>query len=101
VIQMNMLAMTTTNPNATNQVYNTAFGERTTLNQLVGYLKEFLSEFDPEIANVKIIHGPNRLGDIPHSLACIDKAKSLLGYNPQYSMRDGLKEAVKWYWKNI
>ena len=101
VIQMNMLAMTTTNPNATNQVYNTAFGERTTLNQLVGYLKEFLSEFDPEIANVKIIHGPNRLGDIPHSLACIDKAKSLLGYNPQYSMCDGLKEAVKWYWKNI
>ena len=101
VIQMNMLAMTTTNPNATNQVYNTAFGERTTLNQLVGYLKEFLSEFDPEIANVKIIHGPNRLGDIPHSLACIDKAKSLLGYNPQYSMRDGLKEAVKWYWENI
>ena len=101
VIQMNMLAMTTTNPNATNQVYNTAFGERTTLNQLVGYLKEFLSEFDPEIANVKIIHGPNRLGDIPHSLACIDKAKSLLGYTPQYSMRDGLKEAVKWYWKNI
>ena len=101
VIQMNMLAMTTTNPNATNQVYNTAFGERTTLNQMVGYLKEFLSEFDPEIANVKIIHGPNRLGDIPHSLACIDKAKSLLGYNPQYSMRDGLKEAVKWYWKNI
>ena len=71
VIQMNMLAMTTTNPNATNQVYNTAFGERTTLNQLVGYLKEFLSEFDPEIANVKIIHGPNRLrGIIPHSLAC-------------------------------
>ena len=101
VIQMNMLAMTTTNPNATNQVYNTAFGERTTLNQLVGYLKEFLSEFDPEIANVKIIHGPNRLGDIPHSLACIDKAKSLLGYHPQYSMRDGLQEAVKWYWKNI
>ena len=94
VIQMNMLAMTTTNPNATNQ-------ERTTFNQLVGYLKEFLSEFDPEIANVKIIHGPNRLGDIPHSLACIDKAKSLLGYNPQYSMRDCLKEAVKWYWKNI
>lgn len=43
----------------------------------------------------------NRVGDIPHSLACIDKAKDLLGYNPQYSMRDGLKEAVKWYWENI
>ena len=101
VVQMNMLAMTSTNPEAVNQVYNTAFGERTTLNQLVGYLKEFLSEFDTEIAKVEVVHGPNRVGDIPHSLACIDKAKRLLHYNPQYSMRDGLKEAIKWYWYNI
>lgn len=98
---MNILAMTAENPEAVNQIYNTAFGERTTLNQLTGYLKEFLSGFDPEIANIEIQHGPNRVGDIPHSLACIDKAKDLLGYNPQYSMRDGLKEAVKWYWENI
>ena len=96
-----MLAMTTNNKNAVNQIYNTAYGERTTLNQLVGYLKEFLSEFVSEIIQVEVIHGPNRLGDIPHSLACIDKAKSLLGYNPQYSMREGLKEAVKWYWNNL
>lgn len=101
VIQMNMLAMTTTDPVAVNQVYNTAFGERTTLNQLVNYLKEFLSEYDPEIAHVEVVHGPDRLGDIPHSLACIDKARKLLHYNPRYSMRDGLKEAVKWYWDNI
>ena len=101
VIQMNMLAMTTTNPDAVNQVYNTAFGERTTLNQLVNYLKEYLSEFDSKIADVEILHGPNRQGDIPHSLACIDKARKLLGYIPEYSMRDGLKEAVKWYWHNI
>lgn len=101
VIQMNMLAMTTTNLDAVNQVYNTAFGERTTLNQLISCLKEFLSEFDPEIANIEVVHGPNRLGDIPHSLACIDKAEKLLGYHPQYNMRDGLKEAVKWYWNNI
>lgn len=101
VIQMNMLAMTTTNPDAVNQVYNTAFGEGTTLNQLVNYLKEYLSEFDPKIADVEILHGPNRQGDIPHSLACIDKARKLLGYIPEYSMRDGLKEAVKWYWHNI
>ena len=101
VVQMNMLAMTTQNPKAVNQVYNTAFGERTTLNQLVGYLKEYLSEFDSEIAKVEIKHGPNRVGDIPHSLACIDKAKDLLGYAPKYSMKDGLKEAVKWYWENI
>ena len=101
VIQMNMLAMATTKKEAVNQVYNTAYGERTTLNQLIGYLKEFLSEFDPIIANVKILHGPNRQGDIPHSLACIEKAKRLLNYEPRYSMRDGLKEAVKWYWNNL
>ena len=100
VIQMNMLAMTTSNPEAVNQVYNTAYGERTTLNQLVEYLRECLSKYDSEIAKVEIFHGPNRLGDIPHSLACIDKAKTLLGYNPKFSMRDGLKEAVKWYWEN-
>lgn len=101
VIQMNLLALTTTNPDAVNQIYNTAFGDRTTLNQLVGYLKEFLSEFDPAIANVEVLHGPNRVGDIPHSLACIDKAKQLLGYDPKYSMKQGLKEAVKWYYENI
>lgn len=101
VIQMNLLAIGTTNPDAVNQVYNTAFGERTTLNQLVGYLKEYLSEFDPAIRDVEVLHGPNRVGDIPHSLACIDKAKNLLGYNPQYSMQAGLKEAVKWYWENL
>mgnify|MGYP003615953080 FL=1 len=97
VIGMNKLAMTTENPDAVNQVYNTAYGERTTLKQLVSYLKEYLSEYDPEIAKVAVIHGPNRVGDIPHSLASIDKAKELLGYNPQFSMKQGLKEAVKWY----
>lgn len=101
VVQMNRLAMTTENPLAVNQVYNTAFGERTTLNQLVEYLKEFLSEFDPQIADVEILHGPNRVGDIPHSLACIDKACEFLNYNPVYSMREGLRDAVKWYWENI
>jgi UDP-N-acetylglucosamine 4-epimerase len=101
VIQMNMLALTTTNPEAVNQIYNTAFGERTTLNQLVTYLREYLSEFDAEIADIEPTHGPNRTGDIPHSLACVDKARNLLGYAPQFSMKQGLKEAVKWYWKNI
>lgn len=99
VIQMNELAMLTDNPKAVNTVYNTAVGDRTTLNQLVGYLKEFLSEYDPEIADVEIIHGPNRLGDIPHSLASVDKAQRLLNYQPSHAIREGLKEAVKWYWK--
>lgn len=101
VIQMNIRAMETKNPDAINTVYNTAYGERTTLNQLVGYLKEFLSELDPAIAQVEILHGPNRAGDIPHSLANIDKARNLLGYDPQFSMKQGLKEAVKWYWENL
>ncbi len=101
VIQMNELAITTTNKEAINTVYNTAFGDRTTLNDLVKYLKEALTEFDSKIANVPIIHGPNRAGDIPHSLASIDKAKKLLDYNPKYSMQQGLKEAVKWYWENL
>ncbi len=101
VIQMNMLAMTTTNPEAVNQIYNTAFGERTTLNQLVGYLREFLGAKDTAILNIEPTHGPNRAGDIPHSLASIDKAKNLMGYEPKFSMRDGLKQAVDWYWENL
>ena len=101
VIQMNELAMTTTNLEAINTVYNTAFGDRTTLNDLVKNLKESLTEYDSMIANVPIVHGPNRAGDIPHSLASIDKAKRLLGYKPKFSMQKGLIEAVKWYWNNL
>lgn len=101
VILMNKLALSTSNKDAINQIYNTAFGERTTLNQLVQYLREFLSEYDVAIADIEPTHGPNRQGDIPHSLASIEKAKHLLGYNPQYSMRDGLKEACQWYWENL
>jgi UDP-N-acetylglucosamine 4-epimerase len=84
-----------------NTVYNTAFGDRTNLNDLVKYLKEFLSEYDPKIAEVSIIHGPNRPGDVPHSLASIEKAKSLLEYQPEFSFQKGLKEAVDWYWGNL
>ena len=94
VIQMNELAMLTENPEAINTVYNTAVGDRTTLNSLIGYLKEYLSAFDAEIAAVEAIHGPNRQGDIPHSLASIEKAKTLLGYQPTHTIDKGLKEAV-------
>jgi len=68
---------------------------------LVQYLKKYMSEYDPTIADVAVIYGPERLGDIPHSLASVDKAKDLLGYNPKFSMKEGLKEAVKWYWNNL
>ena len=101
VIQMNELAMLTQNPDAVNTVYNTAYGDRNTLNNLVKYLKEFLAEFNPKIGNVAIEYGPNRAGDIPHSLASIEKAKKLLGYNPKFSMQEGLKVAVGWYWENL
>lgn len=101
VIQMNLLAMETTSAEAVNQVYNTAYGERNTLNQLVEYLKGFLSDNDPAVANVEVQHGPNRVGDIPHSHASIEKAQRLLGYQPQFSLKEGLKEAVKWYRENL
>jgi UDP-N-acetylglucosamine 4-epimerase len=101
VIQMNELAMTTQNIEALNTVYNTAFGDQITLNQMVALLKNYLSEFDGSIAKVPVIYGPARSGDIPHSLASIEKAKKSLNYNPKYSFELGLKEAVKWYWENL
>ena len=101
VILMNELAMNTQNPNAINTIYNAAYGDRNTLNNLVEYLKEYLAKYDPRIADVEVIYGPNRAGDIPHSLASIEKAKTLLGYNPQFSLQEGLKEAVSWYWENL
>lgn len=99
VLHMNKLALFSTNPSSVNTIYNTAQGEQTTLNELVFLLKKYLSEFDSKIADVKVVYGPNRTGDIPHSLANIDKAKQLLGYNPKYNFEQGLYEAVKWYWE--
>jgi len=101
VIQANLLSLVTTNENAINTVYNVAYGDRNTLNDLMGYLKEYLSEFDSKISNIEVIYGPNRAGDIPHSHASVNKAKENLNYNPQFSLQKGLKEAVSWYWKNL
>lgn len=101
VIQANVLSLLTDNKEAVNTVYNVAFGDRNTLLNLVSYLKEYLSEFDENIANVVVKYGPNRAGDIPHSHANIDKAKKMLNYNPKYSLQQGLKEAVRWYWENL
>lgn len=101
VIQMNELAIKTENPEAINTVYNTAFGDRNTLNNLISYLKEYLSEYDKTIGEIPVLHGQERVGDIPHSLASIEKAKKLLGYDPKFSLKDGLKEAIDWYWKNL
>jgi UDP-N-acetylglucosamine/UDP-N-acetylgalactosamine 4-epimerase len=101
VIQMNELALYTEETGAINQVFNTAFGERTTLNELIKQIKNALLQFDEDIVNVPIIYKENRIGDIPHSLASIDKAREILGYNPKYSLEQGLKKAIEWYWENL
>lgn len=101
VVQANQLASTVTDISAVNTVYNVACGARTTLTELVETLKELLSVYDPSVVGVKINYGPERLGDIPHSLASIEKARKLLGYNPTHQLKDGLKEAIGWYWENL
>ncbi|MEC3908047.1 SDR family oxidoreductase [Tamlana sp. 2201CG12-4] len=101
VVQMNIRALTTKNELALNTIYNVAYGERTTLLELAVLLKTYLSEFDSAIKNLEIKHRDNRIGDIPHSLASINKAKKLLNYQPQFDISSGLKEAVSWYYKNI
>jgi len=101
VIQANLLAALTENKKAVNQVFNVAFGDRTTLNDLAVWLREILAQYDPEIGQTEILHGPFRQGDIPHSLASIQKARELLGYDPKYNLKSGLKEACKWYWENL
>lgn len=106
VIQINQLAAITPKEKlykteTKHEVFNVAFGERTNLNELVEILKENLSVFDAQISNIEIVYDPNREGDIPHSLASIEKAKKLLGYNPEFSVKDGLKEACNWYYNNL
>jgi UDP-N-acetylglucosamine/UDP-N-acetylgalactosamine 4-epimerase len=101
VIQANHLAATVENREALNQVYNVACGERTTLNQLYDYLRIYAGKFDPEILNINIVYGPEREGDIPHSLASVEKAINLLGYSPTHTVSEGLEEAVKWFWNNL
>jgi UDP-N-acetylglucosamine/UDP-N-acetylgalactosamine 4-epimerase len=101
VVQANILALFSKNQDALNTVYNIAYGEQTTLNQLVLFLKKYLSVSDPSVADIKVIHGPNREGDIPHSLASIEKAKLYLGYSPVFNFSEGLKIAVDWYRNNL
>jgi UDP-N-acetylglucosamine/UDP-N-acetylgalactosamine 4-epimerase len=101
VIMANELAALSHDPQAVNTVYNVAFGQATTVNELISLLKKNLSPFDPEIANVEVIHGDIRTGDILHSLASVEKARKLLGYDPQYDIARGLAEAIEWYWNDL
>lgn len=101
VIQANHLSALVTGREAINQVYNVAYGERTTLNQLYSYIQKFAGKYDNSIPGIPLIYGPERAGDIPHSLASIEKARKLLGYSPTHSVSEGLEEAVKWFWENL
>lgn len=101
VVQVNQLAALTTQPEALNRVYNVACGERTDLNVLFATLRDNLSKFDPRIAEVEASYGPNRAGDVPHSLADIGKARELLGYDPQFRFADGVQATAEWYFTNL
>lgn len=101
VVQMNLLAATVQDEAAVNQVYNVAFGGRTTLNQLHEKLRTGLSAFDPAIGDLQPVYRPFRSGDVRHSQADISKAAGLLGYEPQYDVNRGLDEALQWYRANL
>ena len=101
VVQAHIKSLATNKKLALNSVYNVAFGERTSLNDLITILKEYLSEYDSKIQDIKTTYGPLREGDVPHSLASIQKAQDLLDYQPTHNLKEGLKEAVSWYWDNL
>jgi UDP-N-acetylglucosamine 4-epimerase len=101
VLQANHLAALVQDHSAVNQVYNVAHGERTNLNELVELVKKLIGDFDREVLDIKPVYGPNRAGDIPHSLASIEKAKRLLGYQPTHTVREGMSEAISWYKANL
>ncbi len=100
VVQANILAATTENPCAINQIYNIALGEKTSLNQLYSAIKSLLEPSMPHLSGAKPVHLAPRFGDVIHSQADISKAKKLLGFDPQISVDGGLKTAMSWYIKN-
>ncbi|MBI1752392.1 MAG: Vi polysaccharide biosynthesis UDP-N-acetylglucosaminuronic acid C-4 epimerase TviC [Acidobacteria bacterium] len=101
VVQANLLAATATDPAATSQVYNVAFGGRTTLNQLHEKLRSRLARHDAAIGALEPDYRPFRGGDVRHSQADISKAAGLLGYAPQFDVDRGLDEALAWYRANL
>ncbi len=96
-IQANLLAATAENPEATNQVFNVAVGDRTSLNDLCAFLVKHLTARYPHLAGFKPIHRDFRAGDVRHSLADISKASQLLGYAPSHRIDAGLQESMAWY----
>ena len=97
VVQANLLAATTARPEAIGQVYNVAFGGRTTLNELFELIRAQVAAIRPEAAAARPAYRDFRPGDVRHSLADVSKAAALLGYRPTHSVREGLAEAAAWY----
>ena len=100
-VQANLLAATTESEEAVDQVYNVAFGERTSLNELFGLVRERVAVQHPQAAQIEPTYRDFRPGDVRHSLADIGKARQLLGYEPAYSIAQGLDEAAAWYLRNL
>ncbi|PVV11375.1 MAG: LPS biosynthesis protein WbpP [gamma proteobacterium symbiont of Ctena orbiculata] len=96
-VQANLLAATSENPEATDQVYNIAVGDRTTLNQLFSKIREILAQSYPHLNETAPTYRDFRAGDVRHSLADIGKARELLGYEPSHNIDQGLAEAMSWY----
>lgn len=96
-VQANIIAACSKNDDAVNQVYNIACGEQTSLNKLFSLIREQVAGVKPEAVNQQATHRNFRAGDVMHSLADISKSRQLLGYEPEYYIRDGLKEAAHWY----
>ena len=99
-VQMNLLAATTKNPKAVNQVYNVALNERTRLSELFAILRERLLPHYPHLRTYKPVYRAFRAGDVRHSQANIDKARRLIGYAPTHRLEQGLEAALDWYRKN-
>ena len=96
-VQANLLAATTENPEAIDQVYNVAVGDRTNLNELVNMIRALLVPAFPHLSDFRPVYRDFRAGDVRHSLADISKAQGLLGYSPTHSINEGLREAMDWY----
>ena len=97
MVQANLLAATTDHPAALCEVFNVAFGERTTLNQLFALIRDRVSRIAPSAGALRPAYGEFRPGDVRHSLADISRARARLGYVPEYSVAEGLDLATEWY----
>ena len=101
VVSMNIKALTTKNESCFGECFNTACGDKMTVNELFFQIRDLLSSYDKEIAKVQPAYVDTRIGDIKESYADVHKAKNMLGYTPSWDCKSGLEEAIHWYWDNL